>query len=381
MPSFQVLHSTPQGRLGRIRTPHGDIHTPEFVFCGTKGAVKALTPWMLEELGVQIILSNTYHLAVHPGGEVVEQMGGLHQLSGWKGPMLTDSGGFQVFCLGGHGSVSDEIKGKGARSLTTVREISEEGVRFQSYRTGAEIFLSPEKSIELQLQFGADLIVNFDECTPCHISYQDTAKALERTNRWQSRGLEFFEAHSDGNHVLYGVVQGGVHEDLRKLSMDYCNRCDYFGYAIGGSLGRDLGDMHRVLRVFDTHKIPERPVHLLGMGGKICEIFEAVRYGVDTFDCVHPTRVARHGLALRPRQNLNLWRANNCREPIDSECECKTCRYYSQAALHALLRAGEMAAIIAITVHNVATMVRLMVEVRDGIKAGNLEEVQKKWCR
>jgi queuine tRNA-ribosyltransferase len=381
LPDFTITLDTPLGRLGKLKTAHGIIDTPAFIFCATKGAIKALTPWELESLGVQVILSNTYHLAVHPGGTSIEYLGGAHGLSGWAGPMLTDSGGFQVFCLGGHGSVSDEIKGRGSRSPATVQKITEAGVLFQSYRTGAKLLLSPEHSIELQIKIGADLLVNFDECTPCHISYSATKDALARTNRWQERGLQYFKQHHKSHQCIYGVVQGGVHEDLRINSMEFCNKHNFFGYAIGGSLGQNLDDMHRILRVFAQHKIASRPVHLLGMGGYVREIFEALRYGIDTFDCVHPTRIARHGIALRPAGNLNLRRNNTNLGPIDPECVCKTCKYYSQAAIHTLLRAKEMTAIIAITHHNVATMVRLMQEIRSGLASGNLEDTQRRWCK
>lgn len=390
---FEILRNSPLGRLGRIHTTHGTVDTPEFIFCATKGSVKGLAPWTLEQIGAQIILSNTYHIAVYPGEQQIASLGGVHGLSGWNGPMLTDSGGFQVFCLGGHGSVSDEIKNrklvsaKGPLSTkSTVLSITEEGVLFKSYRDGSEIALTPEGSLALQIAMGADLIVNFDECTPCHITYQQTAEALARTNRWQSRGLAYFTQHGSSTQGLYGVVQGGVHEDLRTQSMQYCNQQDFFGYAVGGSLGKDLHDMHHVLKVFERHKEPERPVHLLGMGGKVREIFEALPYGIDTFDCVHPTRIARHGFAIcpyyiSPRGALNLYNQHYAQDvrPLDHRCTCMTCQYFTRAALHTLIRAGEFTGLAALIEHNVTTMVRLMREIRAGIAEDRLEEVRRVW--
>jgi queuine tRNA-ribosyltransferase len=288
--------------------------------------------------------------------------------------------------MGGHGSVSDEIKNsKSSNAPPTVRSISEEGVRFKSYRDGSEILLTPESSIELQIDMGADLIVNFDECTPFHISRNQTVDALERTNRWQSRGLKYFKEHSI-NQGLYGVVQGSVYPDLRQISMEYCNSHDYFGYAIGGSLGCNLDDMHSVLQVFQQHKLPSRPVHLLGMGGKVREIFESLKYGIDTFDCVHPTRIARHGFAIcpaaiNPKGALNITNSAYMHDlsPIDPDCTCPTCAHYTRGALHTLIRAREFTGLAALTTHNVATMVRLMREIRDGIEVGTLGAIRKHW--
>jgi len=377
MPSFEILHSSNQGRVGRIITDHGVVDTPNFIFCATKGSVRGLGPWDLSRLGVQIILSNTYHMMIYPGAEMVKSAKGVHGISGWNGPMFTDSGGYQVFALG-HGSVSNELKGKRCTN-PTVKQINEEGVVFQSYREGNIVHLTPEKSIQMQIDMGADLIVNFDECTPFHITYEQTRAAMERTNRWQDRGLEYFQKHSNGSQGLYAVVQGSIYPDLRTTSMQYCSERDYFGYGIGGSLGQNLSDMHKVLEVFQKYKKPERPVHLLGMGGFIKEIFEALPYGIDTFDCVHPTRVARHGLAMG-RTKIDIRRHTTSQEPLDRDCPCMTCSHYSRAALHILYRAGELTALVALAEHNVATMVRLMSDIRIGLANDSLQDVRKYWC-
>lgn len=381
-PRFEVLHRNQYGRTGIIHTLHGTVHTPAFVFCATKGTVRGICPWQLKALGVEIILSNTYHNLVSPGLDGIKTIGSLQALSGWNGPTLTDSGGFQVFCMG-HGSVADEIKGKRGSSQSTVLKIDETGVLFRSYRDGSLIHLTPERSIEMQIALGADLVVNFDECTPFHIDKHATHKALHRTNRWQDRGLQAFTHHKRPYQGLYGVMQGGVYPDLRTHSIQYLNDRPYFGYAIGGSLGRSLDDMHAVLRIFNSHALSDRPTHLLGMGGNIREIFEAVQYGIDTFDCVHPTRIARHGIAITRPTNINL-RKSSCAAitaPIDSNCTCMTCKTYSQCALHALLKTGDMTALILITVHNVHTMTHIMSEIRNSLTDGTFIKIKDYWCK
>lgn len=383
--SFTITHKDPSSyaRTGVYATPHGAIETPNFIFCGTKATVKGLSPAQLREAGSSIILSNTYHLMLSPGPDLVADMGGLHKFMGWDGPMFTDSGGFQIFSLG-HGSVADEIKGKGNRvKKKTILKISEEGAQFQSYLDGRHFFLTPESSIDIQRKLGADLIVQLDECTPYHVDKEYTRKSMEMSMRWGDRSLAEWKRQDDGRQKMYGIVQGGVYEDLRKISCEYTRDRDFFATAIGGSLGANKEQMYEVVAMCAPHIHPERPVHLLGIGSFI-DIFTNVRSGMDTFDCVSPTRIARHGWAMAkgmPRERINLRNAQFMRDqdPIDKTCTCHTCRNHSRGYIHHLFRVGEMLGMQLLSIHNVATMNRLMGDVRRGITAGTLDQVQKEW--
>ena len=393
-PHFAITGRDPgsRARTGRLETPHGALDTPAFIFCGTKAAIKGATPAQMRALGTQIILSNTYHLMIQPGEAVVRDLGGLHRFTGWDGPMLTDSGGFQVFSMG-HGSVADEIKGRrgqaqGAKRQPTLLSVSEDGARFRSYLDGSSLFLSPERSIEIQQALGADLIVQFDECTAFHDSRDYTARSMEMSLRWGDRciiahdrngGLSA-QGHAQG---LYATIQGGVYEDLRRACCEYTAEQPFFGTAVGGCLGADKAQMYEVVGYCMPHVHPDRPVHLLGIGG-FSDIFEGVAMGIDTFDCVTPTRVARHGWALvkgHPGERMNLRNAEHrtADRPIDETCGCETCRTFSRGYLHHLVRTGEPLAIILLTAHNVATMNRLMAEIRDAVAIGELERVRRAW--
>jgi queuine tRNA-ribosyltransferase len=289
-----------RSRLGKVTTPHGVIYTPNFVFCATKAAMKAITPAQLWEAGSQIILSNTYHLMLTPGPEIVEQMGGLQKFTGWRGPMLTDSGGYQIFSMG-FGSVSSEIKGKRDTVAMgwnqTLIKIDESGATFRSYVDGTIHYLTPERSIDIQRQLGADLIVVLDECTPFNVDKDYTAESMRRSHRWAIRSLTEFNRTDDGKQALYGIIQGGIYEDLRDESTAFINSHAFFGTAIGGSLGASKKDMHDIVAYTRARVRDDRPVHLLGIGG-VRDIFHGVRQGIDTFDCVHPSRLGRHGGAL-----------------------------------------------------------------------------------
>lgn len=399
--SFEFNHVQPnRARLGKITTPHGIIETPAFIFCGTKAAIKAVTPKQMKDEGTQIILSNTYHLFLQPGANIVEKAGGLHQFMGWDGPMLTDSGGFQIFSLG-HGSVSAELSQdaqgfqgeiKGRRQTTrpkTLMKITEEGATFRSYIDGRKHLLTPEKSIETQVKLGADLIVSFDECTPFHVDKAYTAKSMRMSHRWGVRSLtEFNRLNGPDRQRLYGIIQGGVYPDLRQESCDFVNTHDFFGHAIGGSLGATKEQMDDVVAMTACNLDTARPIHLLGIGG-VRDIFKGVRQGIDTFDCVHPTRLARHGGALvRPihnnvkgRDHINL---NNgwCKDdhtPIEPDCACSTCTSFSKAYLHHLLKAGELLAYTLITIHNVHFMNRLLAAVRNALATGTLNLMESDW--
>ncbi len=390
---FQISYSPPTGRarLGRIVTPHGVIDTPAFIFCATKAAIKGATPEQMKNCGTQIILSNTYHLMLQPGGDVIAHHGGLHKFMGWDGPMLTDSGGYQIFSLG-HGSVAEEIKGRRAHNKRrTLKHISENGAEFQSYVDGSYHTLTPERSIQIQRQLGADLIVVLDECTPFHVDKTYTENSMYMSQRWALRSLQEFNHGNDGSQALYGIIQGGVYPDLRKHSADFVNDHEFFGHAIGGSLGADKEQMNEVVSYTLPLLTPNRPIHLLGVGG-IVDIFNGVAQGIDTFDCVHPTRLARHGGALvkskhwhqqefKGKEHINLRNATfrNDTAPIDEDCCCSTCQQHSRAYLHHLLKAGEILSINALTIHNVTYMNDLLAAIRKAIKGNRLKDERQQW--
>lgn len=371
------------GRRGSLQTPHGKLETPAFIFCATKAAIKAATIDQVKACGTQIILSNTYHLMLQPGSKIIKKMGGLHKFCGWDGPMLTDSGGFQIFSLG-HGSVADEIKGtrRFVDRKSTVK-ITEEGALFRSYIDGKKHLLTPEKSIEVQRDLGPDLAVVFDECTPFHVDKDYTAASMRMSHRWALRSLAEFDRGDDGRQALYGIIQGGVYEDLRRESVDFINQQDFFGIAVGGSLGSSKEQMYDVVEMVLPRLAPERPVHLLGIGG-IRDIFSGVRQGIDTFDCVHPTRIARHGGALvkgGEKEHINLMNAKfkDDPNPIEEGCPCEACTKYSRAYIHHLLKAKEILALQLITLHNITYMNRLMEAIRQALEVDALDEEEKKW--
>lgn len=388
--SFQILKNDPKSKARRavISTPHGQIQTPNFIFCATKASIKGVSPDDMKEANTQIILSNTYHLMVYPGSKHIQEMGGIHKFMGWNGPMLTDSGGFQIFSLG-HGSVASEIKGKRNNTRPkTLLKISEEGALFKSYLDGSKHFLTPEKSIQIQHELGVDLVVVLDECTPFHVDKNYTERSMNMSHRWALRSLEEFKKLNNGTQGLYGITQGGIYPDLRRISTDFLNSQPFFGSAVGGSLGASKEQMHDVVAVAMENLTKDRPVHLLGIGG-VQDIFNGVRQGIDTFDCVHPTRLARHGGALvKPKMNegkehLNIKNAKFKKDlsPIDTTCGCQTCSKFSRGYLHYLLHAQELLYVQLITVHNVFFMNRLMQEIRECLeKNEDLDSLEKEWC-
>ncbi|MBL1146756.1 MAG: tRNA guanosine(34) transglycosylase Tgt [Pseudomonadota bacterium] len=384
--AFEITHQAPDShaRLGVLTTPHGAIETPNFIFCGTKASIKGLTPTQMRDCQTDIILSNTYHLMIQPGAELIEKMGGLHKFMGWDGPMLTDSGGFQIFSLG-HGSVADEIKGRGLQKRNkSVLKITEEGAEFRSYLDGRKIFLTPEKSIDIQRKLGADLIVQLDECTPFHVDKDYTARSMAMSMRWGDRSLAEWKRKDDGRQVMYGIVQGGIYPDLRKECCEWLQNSDFFGTAVGGSLGSHKEQMYEVVSYCTPHLPEGRPVHLLGIGG-FRDIFEGVKLGMDTFDCVSPTRLARHGWALKKgaekeRINVRNARFKEDAGPVDENCACPCCQSYSLSYLNHLFRAGEMLGMQLLSLHNVFTMNRLMRELRTALANDSLQIVEKEWC-
>ncbi|MBI1300400.1 MAG: tRNA guanosine(34) transglycosylase Tgt [Alphaproteobacteria bacterium] len=384
--SFDIKHKArdSRARVGQIHTPHGSIPTPNYIFCGTKATVKNVSPTQLKEAKTDIILSNTYHLMLQPGADLVEKMGGLHKFMGWDGPMLTDSGGFQVFSLG-EGTMANEIKGRSNKGYDSknLLSITEEGCTFKSYIDGKTIKLTPESAMEIQRKLGADLLMQFDECTPYHVDKDYTARSMEMSIRWGDRCLTEFKRHDNGAQAVYGIVQGGVYSDLRKFSADYTKDRPFFGTAIGGCLGGTDEEMYTVVDSAAPHIHPERPVHFLGIG-RIKDVFTFVRLGIDTFDCVIPTRLARHGTAFVKGQetetiNLKNARYREDKSPLDENIGIPASSQFSKAYIHHLLKADELLATQILAQHNIATMNMLMREVREAIKNNSLEILEMEW--
>ncbi|HEY2769178.1 MAG TPA: tRNA guanosine(34) transglycosylase Tgt [Solirubrobacteraceae bacterium] len=369
-------------RAGTLHLAHGEVRTPAFVPLATRGVVKTLAAHELAELGFEMILGNTFHLFLAPGPEQVERFGGLNEFMRWEKPIITDSGGFQVFSMG-YGGVADEIKGRGrSRSSSgSILAIEEEGVRFRSYIDGSERFMGPETSMSVQAALGSDIALVFDECTPFHATREYTARSTERTHRWLERCLRWHEAHGPETQAVYGIVQGGVEHDLRLESAATVAASGCEGIAIGGSLGQDKAQMYEVV-AWTTAELdriaPERPRHLLGIGD-IDDLIAGVEMGIDTFDCALPTRLGRHGVALIPdpqarwRVDLIKSRWRESQEPILDGCPCPTCAAgYTRGYLNYLLRAGELTALRLVTIHNLAFVSRLMEDLRQAIDEGNL---------
>lgn len=341
-------------RLGEITTPHGTIQTPIFMPVGTQATVKSLSPEELKEMNAQIILSNTYHLWERPGDDLVAEAGGLHKFMNWDRPILTDSGGFQVF------------------SLAKLRDISEEGVHFRSNLNGAKLFLSPEKAIHIENNLGADIMMSFDECPPFFESYDYIKKSVERTSRWAERGLL---AHQNpSSQGLFGIVQGGGHKELRKQSARDLTSMDFAGYSIGGlSVGESKAEMNHVLE-FTTPLLPEnKPRYLMGVGSPDALIDGALR-GVDMFDCVLPTRIARNGTCMTSHGRLVVKNAKFARDfrPIDENCHCYTCRNFTRAYVRHLFKTDETFGLRLTSYHNLYFLLDLMKQVREAIKNDEL---------
>lgn len=344
-----------------------------------------MAPRDLLGVGGEIILANTYHLLVLGSGDVIEEAGGLHGFMAWDRPMLTDSGGFQIFSLGGHGTVTDEVKRKRVTARpASLLALTEEGAKFRSYRNGAALTLTPESSVALQRQLGADLIMPLDECTSYHDDRGYTESSMRRSHRWEERSLQEFERGNDGRQALYGIVQGGKWEDLRRESAQWVSDQPFFGVAIGGPLGDHADMIVEQVAQGARHATRDRPMHILGIGG-IPDILANVRAnGADTFDCVQPTRLARHGWALfkgtrRGRLNIRNAAFRHDRRPVDESCLCPSCRDFSRSYLHHLMHHGELLGMQALAIHNAATMMRLMRDIRAAIPAGTLPQLEKEW--
>jgi queuine tRNA-ribosyltransferase len=385
MPALRIIaaDAASRARAGVIQTGHGEIATPAFVPLATRGSVRTLAPGQVAALGYELVLGNTFHLFLRPGGELIERFGGLHRFMGWERAIISDSGGFQVFSMG-HGTVADEIKGRrGVAGEGAILAIEEEGVRFRSYIDGSERFLSPEASMEVQAQLHSDIVLAFDECTPFHVDRDYTARSTERTHRWLDRCLRWRAEHAGPQSLFYGIVQGGVHEDLRIASTAAicASGCD--GVAIGGSLGQEKAQMHEVID-WSTRELerlaPERPRHLLGIG-EVDDLIRGVELGIDSFDCAMPTRLARHGTAIVP-DPANRWRLAldrpACRldqRPLIDGCPCPACAGgLSRGYLHHLARTGEQTGGHLLTLHNLTFVFALMTRLRSAIIDGRLAE-------
>jgi len=376
-----------RARRGTLHLAHGEVATPAFVPLATRGAVKTLEPRDVEALGFEMVLGNTFHLFLAPGPELISEFGGLNRFMSWKRPIITDSGGFQVFSMG-HGGVADEIKGRRKQtgpsaSNGSILSIEERGVRFRSYVDGNERFLGPETSMAVQAALHSDIALVLDECTPFHVTRDYTARSMERTHRWLQRCLDWHELEGPADQAVYGIVQGGVERDLREISSQAVASSSCDGVAIGGSLGRDKEQMYEVVTwaTADLERLAaDRPRHLLGIG-EIDDLITGVELGIDTFDCAVPTRLGRHGVALVPdpgaRWRLDLvksrWRSSQ--EPILEGCPCPACSAgHSRAYLHYLLRAHELTGPRLVTLHNLSFVSRLMADLRAAIDAGRLPE-------
>jgi queuine tRNA-ribosyltransferase len=385
MAPLEIHHrdAASRARAGELHTAHGVVRTPAFVPLATKATVKGLDAPEVAELGYDMVLGNTFHLMLQPGHELIAERGGLHRFMGWDGPIVTDSGGFQVFSMG-HGTVADEIKGRapmGNERAGRILEIAEEGVRFRSYVDGSEQFLSPERSMEVQAALGSDLALVFDECTPFHVTREYTLRSTERTHRWLRRCLEWHERHGPTGQLVYGIVQGGVYEDLRVESAQEVSASGCDGIAIGGSLGKDKPQMYEVVEWTTAVLDEDRPRHLLGVGD-IDDLLRGVELGIDTFDCAMPTRLGRHGMAIVPdpdgrwRVDLTAARFKTVDDPILDGCPCRACAQgLSRAYLHYLVRQRELTGMRLMTLHNLTFVSGLMADLRAAIAAGTLGEV------
>ena len=402
--SFDILKEQGDARLGRLETPHGVIETPAFVAVGTQAAVKTLTPQETREAGTQVIFSNTYHLYLRPGEGLVAEMGGVHKFMGWQGPVMTDSGGFQVFSLGaglehGVGKIANifpgeqggVLTGRRAQSAKPLMKVTEEEVRFRSHIDGSAHVFTPEKSIAVQRALGADMILAFDECTsPLHDEAY-TAKSAARTHRWAERSLRHFNENGPQHgyeQLLYGIVQGGAFEAVRKESARIIAGMDFGGLAIGGNLGKTKDAMRQVLSWTTPLLPPQKPRHLLGIGD-VSDIFDGVERGCDTFDCVSPTRNARNGGILvrfdegkpAPRFRLNIRNARLAHDPrpLEEGCDCSTCQNFTRGYLRHLFKADEPLGQRLATIHNLRFMARLMEEIRQSLRDGTFAELKREW--
>jgi queuine tRNA-ribosyltransferase len=366
-PHFELLTADPQSaaRRGRLRTRHGVVETPIFMPVGTQATVKSLTPAQIRETGAQIILSNTYHLALRPGSKLIRDFGGLHAFMGWDGPILTDSGGFQVF------------------SLAKLRRITDEGISFQSHLDGAKVYLGPREVMELQMDFGSDIAMVIDECPPFPCTRDEAARAVARSTRWAGACLKIArdEKFLDAGHHLFGIVQGSTHDDLRAEAAAALSAMDFPGYAIGGvAVGEDEPEMLKQVAATAPHLPANRPRYTMGLGTPP-QMLKMIALGVDMFDCVLPTRLARNGAVFTPDGVLNLrnekFRAS--REPLVEGLDNYTCRHFTRGYLRHLVIAGEILGCTLLTIHNVHFYLDLLAQARAHLEAGDFTPWSRAW--
>ena len=371
---FEIIHQSKKSaaRVGRIHTPHGIIDTPGFVSVGTNGTMKSIDNVLLETLDQQLMFCNTYHLLLHPGPDTIAQAGGLHKFINRTSPIITDSGGFQVFSLA-YGGVASELKSKGQKKIgNSVISIKEKGVVFRSYRDGALIELTPESSILAQKSFGADIIIPFDELPPYHVDQYALKKSLDRTHSWEKRSLDQ-HLKDTKSQAIYAVIHGGINQKFRTESCDILSKLPFDGFAIGGSVGKNREEMIDLLKFMMPLLPKDKPNHLLGIGD-LLSIEAIVPLGIDTFDSSHPTKCARHGHLFTSLGIVKIdqtkWK--NLFEPIDKNCLCYTCKNYTTGFLHHLFKAHESTAHLLASIHNIAYMNKLMQQYRNAILQGDL---------
>ena len=358
--SFRIDKKEGKARAATLMTAHGEIETPIFMPVGTKATVKAMLPEELKELGAQIILGNTYHLHLRPGEKTIKKMGGLHSFMNWHLPLLTDSGGFQVF------------------SLSQLNKVSEEGVKFKSHIDGAECFLTPESSMQIQMDLGSDIVMAFDECPPYPADKNQLDKSLDMTTRWLERCKKSMTRQES---LLFGIIQGGLHLDLRRKSMEQICSYDLPGYALGGfSVGEPIELMHELVDIIGDEMPNDKPRYLMGVGTPL-DLILAVDSGIDMFDCVMPTRTARNGTLYTWRGKVSIKRAEYKEDPdpLDPECECYTCKNYSKAYLRHVFMSGEIIAARLNTIHNLHFYLNLMKKARHHILDGSWKRF-KSFC-
>ena len=358
--TFTLLHEDPGScaRTGIIHTPHGDVHTPMFMPVGTAASVKFVSPEELNDMGAQFILANTYHLFLRPGTEVMEEAGGVHDFMNWHKPVLTDSGGYQVF------------------SLAASRKISEEGVHFRSHLDGSKLFMSPEDSIRIQQSIGSDIAMSFDECIPYPSSYDYVRQSVDRTLRWAGRGKS---AHTRKDQALFGIVQGGEYPDLRRYCAEELVKMDFDGYAIGGTSVGESKETHYQMLDYTLPYLPaDKPRYEMGIGA-VNDILEAVSRGVDMFDCVLPTRIARHGTLMTSQGRITIKKNQYAHDfsPIDEKCDCYCCRNYTRAYVHHLFRCGEGFGTRLMSIHNLRFLLRFTEDIRRAINEDRFTEFRK----
>jgi queuine tRNA-ribosyltransferase len=380
---FEITARDGAARAGRLHTASGTVETPAFIPLATRASVRGLSSSDVEGLGYEMVLGNTFHLLLSPGPDRVASLGGLHGFMGWGNSIITDSGGFQVFSLA-HGNVADEVKGRRGRrpGRGMVLGIGEDGVRFRSYLDGSEHFLGPEQSMAVQGALGADLALAFDECTPYHADRDYTARSTERTHRWLDRCLAWHEREGPRRQAVFGIVQGGVYEDLRRASAERVSAAPLDGLAIGGTLGRDKEEMRSVVGMTVPHLAGDVPRHLLGIG-EPDDLVEGIALGIDLFDCAVPTRLARHGVALAPlpqsrfRFDVTRGQLADDVDPLVEGCPCPTCASHSRAYLHYLSRAQELTGVRLLAIHNLAYLEGLVRGAREAIRAGRFDEYRR----